>query len=76
MMANNENETGGNDMSAGALPTDLRRLKEASEHTGVPVRTLREWARSGRIAKYKQGGYAVLVSLEDIRRVQRIERVE
>lgn len=60
-------------------PTDLVRLADASQQTGVPVRTLREWIRTGKLTKYKQGGatgFYVFVSLAEIEARQRVERVD
>lgn len=63
-------------MSTDRLPTDLVYVKEAAQRTGANIFTLRSWLRAGKIAEYKRGGYRVLVSLADVERMQRIERVE
>lgn len=66
----------GDDMNTTAVPADLMRLGDAAKQFGVSARTIREWIRTGKIAKYVQGGYWVYVSAGEIARLRRIERAD
>lgn len=62
-------------MSNTTLPGDLLPVKEAAQRSGANIYTLRSWIRTGKVSKYRQGAYRVLVSLTEVERMQRIELV-
>jgi excisionase family DNA binding protein len=52
------------------LPPDhLRPIREASPLTGVPKRTIAQWAQQGRIEAQKFGPRIWYVNVDDVRRV-------
>ncbi|MCP4542666.1 MAG: helix-turn-helix domain-containing protein [Chloroflexi bacterium] len=51
------------------IPAHLRRISEVSAMTGIPNRTLREWAADDRIEAHRHGPKLWYINLKDAQRV-------
>lgn len=46
-------------------------LREAEDYAGIPVKTLRDWIRKGRLPAYRMGPRKLQVNLDDLEALRR-----